>query len=594
MTASLSPRGSSDAIGQPMDSTITRERILTEASTGALLGTIAGAPYDHAEQWADRLATLHNERSLDLIAAFASDNITCLDNQTFFRIQRVFCLALPKISCSVAEAVTISRVFFERAEPDLAAGAAYAALRDWLQLQPHRSDEALTIIQKDLDGDIGIVHHVLLAGAKHDLQKYVEEALHLSHQSQPHIRHRALFALGRMDLEHHNAILRRVLERLTQVFRSPDTDQDAAHAMEAALTLHLRTGGRFAHVLESVLVEASANPSPIMRHTIAAAFRFGREEYTEVMIDAILSILRHADRDAPDTIDRIDLTLSRWDLDDDRKRVLRFLSSLLTHTDAAIGIDALPEFRASLINGSRHLLPWYVVSFLLTGHPRLCRAAYDLLPDNGAPARLDIDLETFALDSPWIPFLARKIIGYCLTKIQSASALLLSCLRAACPDNRDELESLVLSSFLLNYPTAIEYLEAAVSPADPAAMSVTRLSSSLDAYLVGLKRAGVCTAFQPPERQQQFQARQQADLVRKIWKEAKKRATLLQFTTQSIVLYGAGSIYYQHAHADSSPTRKEMSFASHRQTIDLPRLQVIDPVGLQNVIVSFQMEAPPQ
>ena len=277
---------------------ITREDILAAASTGALLDTIASIPYDTVDQLADELAALHNEGRLDVLRVFRSDELPSADS-TFFSLQHVFRLALPRIRCRVAEAAATCQVVFDKGGDDLAAGLVFDALREWLQQSRRRADEGLTLVRDDLDNQTGITLHVLVAGAAHDPEKYVEEALDLSRQPQPHIRQDALSALGRMAPKDGGSILDRITERLDEVIESPDSDHDAAIATRAALQLLDRFGEELVRVVEPLLLKACINPAPITRHAIAVGLRGGHDSYTEAMIDASFSAIQHVDGDAP-------------------------------------------------------------------------------------------------------------------------------------------------------------------------------------------------------------------------------------------------------------------------------------------------------
>ena len=167
-------------------------------------------------------------------------------------------------------------------------------------------------------------------------------------------------------------------------------------------------------------------------------------------------------------------------------------------------------------------LGWYIVSLLLTGDFRLCRAASQLLPYNETRDGLDIDLSPFSLKSPWVLYLSRKILGYCIVNKESAAALLLSCLRAVSDTDRSELEDLVRDRFLMNYLTATEWFEAAVSSNDPAQQSVRRLSQSMSSYVTELDQAGSCSAFRPNERERQLEAYRLGDFVRGVQKKAEE------------------------------------------------------------------------
>ena len=575
-------------------SMITHDEILSADSKGTLLSTIAAIPYDEEDYLTGALVELHNEGKFDILKAFRSDQLNAISGDSFFSLQRVFCQTLPQIGCPVAIAAATCKVLFEKAGTDLAAGLVYDAFGEWLKLCRRRVDEGLALIRHDMDVDTGITRHVLLAGAAYDVTKFSEVALDLSHERQPHIRQDALFALGRMALEDEGRILPRVTERLDQEIESPSADRDAAIAIDAALHLLDRFGEKLVGVVEPLLVKACKIRAPNTRHAIAVGLLHRRKNYTDAMVDASFSAIQHVDKHAPGMIEAIDSILYRSDLDGDRERVLRFLRNLLSHSDDAIDIDTLDGFRNKLNNEPVGLLGWYVVSLLLTGDLRLSVAANRLLPYDDAPAGLDIDLTPFALNPAWVFFLAQKILGYCLVNRASASALLLSCLRAVSDDESHQLESLILNYFLFNYPESIQWFEAAISPNDPARTSVKRLSSALEAYLEELHRTGPCGAFRPSERERQLQAYRQADVLRTVQKQAEKRSILSQLAHRFNLLYGTGSIFYVHKGEGCDPHRQEMSLASFHQTIEIPRLDAINPVDLQYAIYRFRSEAPPK
>ena len=143
---------------------ITHEAILTAASTEFLLTTIASVSYDDTDQLADVLAELHNDGRLDVLKVFRSDELPSAD-PTFFRLQQVFCVTLPRIRCSVAEAAATCQLLFGKGGNDFAAGRVYDALLEWLQISRSRADEGLTLVRHDLDNQTDITRLVLVAGA---------------------------------------------------------------------------------------------------------------------------------------------------------------------------------------------------------------------------------------------------------------------------------------------------------------------------------------------------------------------------------------------------------------------------------------------
>ena len=311
------------------------------------------------------------------------------------------------------------------------------------------------------------------------------------------------------------------------------------------------------------------------------------------MIDATFEALQHTDKHDVHTSKTIDWILYQWDLDADRQRVLEFLVNLFTQGDDALDLETLSDFRHQLHDQPGDVLGWYIVSLLLTGDHALCTAAECLLPYKKIRDALDIDLGPFSLTPSRILYLARKILGYCLLNKESAAALLLSCLRAVPERNRTELEALVLNHFLMNYLTVIDWFESAISDDDRAKQSVDRLSSQLRVYVAELEQHGICPAFRPSERERQLQGYRQADFQRDVHKKAEQGSLLSALAHKATLLYGTSGIIYVHRDAASEPVRQEISMGTFGHFLEFPRLEAIDPVGLQYNIRLFRSEEPP-
>ena len=570
----------------------TPEEILLANAAGTLLRALANAPYRELDTLAKSLAALHESGSLDVLTLFGSSQLDTVSDNSFFKVQQIFCRTLPQIDGLVGATATTCKILFEKGGNDLCAGRVYDALSEWFRNKPERVDEGLALIRQDLDTKTGSALVVLTAGAIHDLKRFSSEALDLSYQPQSHIRLDALRALGRMELEDNDDILARVIDRLDEVITSPLSEQDTATAIDTALRLLDRISAKCMGLVEPLVLKVCKNPSPIVRHAIAVGLQTP-QKLTERMIDAMFTAIEVADKHVPRTIAAIDLALSQWDLEKDRERILRILKALLSHSEDAIDFETLDSFQGELARKPGDLLGWYAVSLLLTGDHRLCLAADQLLPHDKAPDGLDIDLTPFALNDPWLLFLARKILGYLTFKKDSATALLLSCLRAVSNEARKDLDAILRDFWLINFPGAIKLLEANVLPDDPAHESVKSLSTQLESYFEELDQCGICDAFRPSDRARQLQSYQQADFWRNVQKEAEKRSVLSSLIHRSTLLYGTGLISYIYEDEDSDPRRQELPMTSYEHTIEIPRLELLEPVRLRYDIYRFQSEPPP-
>ena len=146
--------------------------------------------------------------------------------------------------------------------------------------------------------------------------------------------------------------------------------------------------------------------------------------------------------------------------------------------------------------------------------------------------------------------------------------------------NRAEIENLIYEYFLMNYLTAIECFESAVSEDDAARESVNRLSLKLKPYLDTLIKIGKCSAFKPTERERRLQHYHQADFWRNIQKQAEESSVFYSLVHKATILYGTTSIAYVYTDDSSAPRRQEIPMSSHEHVAEFPRLDVIDPSRL--------------
>ena len=570
-----------------------RDTLLAVNSAGTLLDGLAALAYEDVESVTTTVSELHNGGDIDILSACASPQVDAMSDQSFFSFYHIFCKILPLIDSSVEAAEAACRNIFERAGHDLSAGIVYDSLTDWFRKTPGRVEEGLTIIHQEIDTDRRLVRPVLLAGASHDAAMYSEAAFDLSNQPQMHIRRDAIWALGRVVPIESGHLVTRAISRLEEVIDATDSDNDTAHAVEAALHLLVRAAGKIIQAVEPLILKASKAPTSATCYAFALGLLNHDKIYSPTIIDATFSALQHLGKQDVQTIRIIDSILYQWDLDGDRQRVLQFLINLLGHSDEAIDLDALGNFQHKLGNEQGAVLGWYVVSLLLTGNYRLCNVANQLLPYNRTLDGLDIDLNHFSLTSSWVLYLSRKILGYCIVKKESTAALLLSCLRAVSDADRAELEALIRDYFLMNYLTAIDWFEDALSPNDSAQHSVKRLSRAINSYVNELEQTGTCSAFRPSERERRLEYYRVADYVRGIRKKAEKDSLLSSIAHKSTLLYGTASIAYIYRNDYNGPDRQEIPLTAVEHEIEFPRMEVIDPVGAHYAVRRFRLEPPP-
>ena len=75
--------------------------------------------------------------------------------------------------------------------------------------------------------------------------------------------------------------------------------------------------------------------------------------------------------------------------------------------------------------------------------------------------------------------------------------------------------------------------------------------------------------------------------MRKTQKDAEKQSVLLSLVHRSVLLYGRRSItYVQEPGGKRRPVSMDMHSISH--SFELPRSEIIDPVGLSVMLLTFR------
>ena len=570
----------------------TRRLIRSAAEDGSLLQHLSTIRFDAMETVSKALADMHNAGDLDLLDSLQHGELDADVTHVFHRVLEVFQRTLPLIDCDVSDAVAAVNSVNRRLTIAGVAATAHPALHGWLQEEVSRPKQALSLVMRDSTPNDGVLRAVLTAGGETDPDEFTSQAVTLSLDPSPTTREAALFALGRIVPLDNDTLLDRTLKRLEQAVTTPATECETQAAVETALAFFERAPDRLASKVEPIIVRVSAEVSPSIRNALALGLLRHRAILSTNMIDAIFSALGHADVTELETVSNIDLVLYHWDVDADRDRVCTLIQSLLTHHDNPLSVSNLDNFRHRLAEAEAQLLGWYVFSLLSSGDDRLCEAAAELLPYKEARPGIDIDLSATTLASGWIPYLARKVLAYCLLKKECAAGLLLSCLRAVCEEHRDQLERDILDSFLINYLDSIEFFKSAVAAGDPAKRSIERLARRLKSYERDLERIGTCASFTPSERERRLQAYRHRDFMQDVHKKAEQKSIFSLVAHKSILLYGSASIANVQG-ADGNTHRQEMRFAELQHSFEFPRLYVIDPVGLHFRINRFKAEGPP-
>jgi hypothetical protein len=185
--------------------------------------------------------------------------------------------------------------------------------------------------------------------------------------------------------------------------------------------------------------------------------------------------------------------------------------------------------------------------------------------------------------------LCHKAVGYMPLAPIVAASFVVAALKAGDKDAEPEFVRLLLHSLLINFrETVANYLKK-IGKADVAYRPVRM---ALKMY----RRYEKCSDIKTPIKELQPSSYQRGVVRqnhyvanREIRKQAERQSILFGLVHRSTLLYGRKAITYARG-ADAPPTSMEMkSMSTH---IEMPRLQVIDPVGLDWLLRIFRLSMP--
>lgn len=156
------------------------------------------------------------------------------------------------------------------------------------------------------------------------------------------------------------------------------------------------------------------------------------------------------------------------------------------------------------------------------------------------------------------------------------------------------LSDLLFDPLLINYINVQEQLRPIADNRDDNAAPMLQIAlARLKDYCDGLERVGFIAELQPSERELQLEGQRRADAMCDMMLESRNTSSLASLVSESILLHGNGMVTWiddsvyktpvnNHEEQSTSHLRRmEQSLAGFSHSFELPREEVLDPIGLQ-------------
>lgn len=396
----------------------------------------------------------------------------------------------------------------------------------------------------------------------------------------------AISALGPMELGER---YREVLDTLL-LGASSDDEDTALRSLEAGYRASAKRKVTAPTSFDEQLERVLQTRSPPAIHLGADLLWLHREGLTENAIDLCLKAVADVDPDDIVTISHIDHASYQLVRDGRAEQVIRLLGELIDRSKGQITLGAFQSAYHALTHAGAEVLGSAVVYWLLDGgvYTRKCVADELCSVGNDGPP-FSIPKSSLPTNSSDQLFLCRKAIGWFFIDPLAAVAIPLAVLRDGCPDIASDVLSLIYDPLLMSYGGKLkDYLERYVEDGGANGSGITELLARKAAFNDAMEGIERLVELHPSEMQRETERVQWNEQMERSMEQG-RRESIFDFFTKQYILYGRSSLTPIHT-GEGATHLTETEMKSFSISSELPLLNIVDPVGLEHMLIHFKLE----
>ncbi len=524
-----------------------------------------------------RCIALHNSGEIDLVSVPSQPAFAGVTGHAFFIAQHLYCEAIPKLATNATALMECCRILIEQAGADGAATQPNGAFRTWCQNNPN---EGAAVIREARDGDeiaMRFVTFALQAAAD------VDSALDFVRECADDRRLSGMTALAGMTFVD-AAAAHKAIEVLEPFAADRGDDLVRDNALLAAFDVLKKH-----NVPETArrLIEAAAKePGLATLDGLARIVWLHHALLNDQELEAALLALEAINPEHLGTVRTLDMGLWQLLLTKRERLALDFLGAKLR--DGRLTIKSFETTAHELTRGDPQRLYELIVRWFLSGSIELCSNVSELVGIDKNRA-FDTTAQPLGLTAVQQIFLCRKAIGFLFMKPVVCCSILVSVLRAGDKDVEGPVTELLFDPVLLSYGgDAKEYLKR-IPATDPAYGPIQNALAKDKDFYAGLEATGTIKELHPSEYQSDVVRQRSYDEMRTVQNMAESNSVFLNLMHRSTILYGKRSLTYVTG-LDGSQRAVAMDLKSFEASFELPRREILDPVGLDYVLRVCRLE----
>jgi hypothetical protein len=500
-----------------------------------------------------------------------------ITGHTFFTAQHLYCEAIPKLNTTVLALMECCRILIKQAGTDLAATRPNGAFRVWCQNNP---DEGATVIREARADDKLAKQFVTFAlQAAGD----VDSAIDFVQSYADDRRISGMAALAGMAFADTAAV--RTASTVLEPFVGDRYDD---HVRSSALLAAFEVLKKYkdAETAKRLVDAAAIQPGPETLHGLAQVVSLHHVLLNDEALRVALVALEVVNPEHLGTVRVLDMALRQLLGTTAEARALHLLRVMLQ--DGKLTAEDFKTTAHELIHGDPQRLYELIVRWLLSGSMVLCSNVSKLVGVDKERA-FDTTAQPLGLTAAQKVFLCRKAIGFLFVKPVAMCSIVVSVLRASDRDAEGHVTDLLFDPILLSYGGDAKGYLKRIPPTDPAFQPIQNALMRDEEFYTGLRETGMIKELHPSDYQRDVIRQRMHDDMRTIHRMAEAKSVFLGLVHRSTILYGKRSLVYV-TDLDGGQRAVPMDLKAFDTSFELPRLEVLDPVGLDYMLRVFRAE----
>lgn len=569
-----------------MDIELTSDEIVRLYASGELLRALAEGSFGRQTSKLSKTEALcvdlHNSAAIDILSLASEDSLAVIQKSDFFESTHAIGRLIPHLSTTATSMMQMVDRLIIGAGGDGAANLPNVSLLEWFE---GHQDEARAVAISARQGESLSVRNATFA-----LQalKDTEEARRLAKDFADERQMAALTALSRIE-EVDKAAYQKSLALFRLLLDQSSDDQLKASVLRATTWIFEKCDDIFKASAIDIIRRASTGGGQHTRWSAALSLRQHSALIQSEALDPLIDLLCSVTAGELDTLRAIDGAVHTFSHVGMGQQANKLVAALIDKSEGRISLEDFPCFVSSFSTSGDDLARM-TLAWLLSGSHALCKGLLWHFQHSGEEAGPVITIPPDAVPESDVDFefVARKAVGWLILKPVTAASILVSLMRFCGEETADDIAELLGSMLLANYSSVQTYVKTLRDDEKVGKWIAAQLAVN-QIYRDGLKSVPDLPELRPSDAHLRVQYERRAIRARESGKAARKKSVFMSMVKQSRILHGAGTLSMVYG-LNGEKHRVDMPFRTIGFSVEMPRLETIDPVGFDMALRVLRLE----